>query len=391
MVFASYPASQYPYVPPIEKMQHNGEYTIYVHNAGQWQEAGTLIFDEFFREREIDLGRYISGDEQTRIRIVQKGGEAAHIDSVFLGRRSPVDVAGNEAALRKLARKDFDVIDAYGRSIEVVFRKGIKDTTLRLTARVEDVNKGVPFQFPFKNLCQEINTDADFYAYTLNSQKGALDIDGQLDEVAYRLPFFKEYSLAVTGHPSNYTYGWVWNDDKYLYVAMDFTSDNTWDGDRDFAKVYVKTDDGVKEFKVSVPDTRWGRPGFSYTNKVGFQHKVYEFRIPLSEIDIRDLEKKGVLLLAFSAYGTRGTGGACCIYDDTPPTCIEGVYNAGDCNEVAYPYEYIFLGGVRSCDPNPCPQQGGIPTLSQWGMIVFVILAGIGAGYYMRRQMRKNS
>ncbi|MCG7853629.1 MAG: IPTL-CTERM sorting domain-containing protein, partial [Methanosarcinaceae archaeon] len=32
-----------------------------------------------------------------------------------------------------------------------------------------------------------------------------------------------------------------------------------------------------------------------------------------------------------------------------------------------------------------------IPTMTQWGMIVFVVLAGLGAVYYMRRQKRANS
>jgi hypothetical protein len=180
----------------------------------------------------------------------------------------------------------------------------------------------------------------------LDSQKGALKIDGQLDEVAYRRPFFKEYSLAVTGHPSHYTYGWVWNDDQYLYVAMDFTSDNTWDGDKDFAKVYINTESGVKEFKVSVPDTRWGEPGFTYTNKVGYQHKIYEFKIPFTEIS-----KEGgygqELLLAFSAYGTSGTTSGACCYGDGKSECT--IINPAFCSTNL---QGDYLGNGSSC--NPC-------------------------------------
>lgn len=33
----------------------------------------------------------------------------------------------------------------------------------------------------------------------------------------------------------------------------------------------------------------------------------------------------------------------------------------------------------------------GVPTLNEWGMIIFIILAGLGAVYYMRRQKRVNS
>jgi len=35
-----------------------------------------------------------------------------------------------------------------------------------------------------------------------------------------------------SGHPSSYTYGWVTNDDKALHVKLEFTPDNTMDGDK---------------------------------------------------------------------------------------------------------------------------------------------------------------
>ena len=62
-----------------------------------------------------------------------------------------------------------------------------------------------------------------------------------------------------SGHPQGTTYGWVRDDGKTLYVAMDFTSDNTYDGDADYAKVYVKVGNALREFKVSVPEHRWGK------------------------------------------------------------------------------------------------------------------------------------
>ena len=135
-----------------------------------------------------------------------------------------------------------------------------------------------------------------------------MTIDGHLDEVSDQMPFFREYSRSVTGHPSDYTHGWVWNDDENLYVTMDFTPDNTMDGEKDYAKVYISTKTGIKEYKVSVPETRWGAPGFSYTNMVGYQHKVYEFKIPLAEITEESLRGYDAVLLAFSAYGTAGAG-----------------------------------------------------------------------------------
>ena len=40
-------------------------------------------------------------------------------------------------------------------------------------------------------------------------------------------------------------------------------------------------------------------------------------------------------------------------------------------------------------DPvGPALRQGEIPTMTEWGMIIFMVLAGVGAVYYLRRQRR---
>ncbi|HAX94138.1 MAG TPA: hypothetical protein DCY25_09395 [Bacteroidales bacterium] len=372
LVFAAYPVSQYPYVPPIEKMQHNGEYGIYVLKEGKWQDAGKLNHDEFFRERTVDLSRYISGDNPIRIRIVQKGGESAHIDSVLLGDRPPIEVLGVRQGLAKLSKQDFDVIDAYGKSLEVIFNNKSKNKTLKLTGRVEDINRGLPFQFPLKNLCQKIDANAQFYPYRLNSRIGSMKLDGQLNEVSHELPFFKEYSHAITGHPSNYTYGWVRNDQENLYVAIDFTADNTWDGEKDFAKVYVNTGSGVKEFKVSVPETTRGTPGFTYTNKVGYQHKVYEFRIPLKEIGKENVRGNDEILLAFSAYGTAATTGACC-YGSGTSSCTAPVTQPY-CTNTLHGF-YAGTGSTcisASCQPGVYIYEALIDSIPGGGEVVVV-------------------
>lgn len=76
----------------------------------------------------------------------------------------------------------------------------------------------------------------------------------------------------------------MFDDGQTLYVAMDFIGDNTMDGGKDYTKVYVNTPEGVKEFKITAEHMDWGRPGFTYTSRAVWQHKVYEFAIPLSEI-----------------------------------------------------------------------------------------------------------
>ena len=285
----------------VGKTDPRGVYEISVLKDGKWRRAGSLSFDRFFRDQRLDLSGYIPLSNAGRIRITEKGGGAAHIDAILLGGQKPQRISGSDdpLALRKISKKDFDVIDGFGKTIEVSFPASVKDRELVLTARIEglDISK-LPFQFPIANLFRKMNNHSLFYTYRLQQGKTA-----QNDQ-----PLFKEYSRTGTGHPAGYTYGWVSNDQKNLYVKIDFTPDNTMDGAKDYAKVYVKTDRGIKEFKVSAPETRWGKPSFAYTDKVDYEHKVYDFTIPLKEIGGRQLKEQKKLSLAFAAYGTAGAG-----------------------------------------------------------------------------------
>lgn len=300
----------------LEKMKPNGEYVVEVFRGGTWQEAGRLSFDKFYRDRELDLARFIDdGNEPLKIRLTEKGGGAAHIDAVFLGRIPPAEAressagATRELQLRKLIKKDNDVIDAFEKTFEITFGPGGRDSVLRLTARVEpEAISKTPFQFPLENLYKPMDEQSGFYRYKVDSITGSLKMDGTMDQVSAEEPFFREFSMTGSGHPSGITYGWVRNDEENLYVSMDFTADNTMDGEKDYAKVYVKTGTGLKEFKVSVPETRWGLPDFTYTDKVPYEHKVYKFRIPLKEIGITKAEDPREIQLAFAAYGTASPG-----------------------------------------------------------------------------------
>jgi len=290
----------------IEKMQFNGDYTVQVYNAGKWVDAGKLLFDKNYRERKLDLSDIVgirNVEDKIKIRLMQKGGGAAHIDAISLGGSAPIKTSQSkdeEFLLEKLAKKDFDVIDAFGQTVELAFPADIKDMTLKLTARVEatEISK-TPFQFPLTNLYKQMTPDSKFYTYKL-----------QAPTPTSQSPFFKEFSVSGTGHPSGYTYGWVSNDAENLYVKIDFTGDNTLDGDKDYAKVYIKTGAGVKEFKVSVPETKWGAPSFKYTDKVEYQHKVYDFKIPLTEVGSGEYPPANLIIskIFFLLFMTSGSG-----------------------------------------------------------------------------------
>jgi Bacterial Ig-like domain len=286
----------------IERMVPNGSYVIQVFDGAAWRDAGRISCDRFFRKQTIDLTAALPANTKaTWVRLREQGGGAAHIDAVLLDGIAPSEVRGTDQpmALQKAAAGDYDVIDAFGKTLEFSFPAGAGDATLTLVARIEGKRiDTTPFQFPLANLFREMTPASAFYSYALDAARG----------VDAAKPFFQEFSQTGSGHPSGFTYGWVWNDDQHLYVRMDFTPDDTMDGSKDYAKVYVKTAAGLKSFKVSVPETTWGSPSFTYTDKVPWQHKVYNFQIPLAEIGMPNATSGGKLELAFAAYGTATPG-----------------------------------------------------------------------------------
>lgn len=291
-----YPAMQYSVPVPVEHMTPQGEFVVSVFEGDKWSEAGRLTYDKYFRERSLDIGPYIKGNGPVLVRITQQGGGAAHVDFVSLGGLSP-HIELNSLLSRKLSANDFDVLDASQKALEFRFdAPSPADTALRLTARVEAkvISKNA-FQFPRRNTFRKISPGSEFYSVRLNRGVTPLKDKFLKDKL-----LFNEYSITGSGHPNGFISARVSNDGENLYVTLDFTPDNTMDGEKDFAAIYSRAGNTVKEFKVNVADTRWGTPEFAYNNSVSYQHKVYNFSIPLSELSPVD----GTVELAFAAYGT---------------------------------------------------------------------------------------
>lgn len=158
-----------------------------------------------------------------------------------------------------------------------------------------------PFQFPLTNMYQKITEESEFYTYILNTASGSVSVDGDISEVSGKESFMAEYVVPASGHPAGTIYAWLMNDQENLYITFDVTPDNTMDGNEDYVKAYIKTNDGVKAFEVSLLNTVWGMPGFIATERANYEHKVYELKIPFSEIVLTD---ENMIQIAFSAYGT---------------------------------------------------------------------------------------
>jgi hypothetical protein len=334
--------------------ERNGTLEVSVLEDGSWREVGSLSFGRFITEGRIDLsGVSLSGG--VTLRITHTGTTAAHVDSVFLGGTVPSLVSGTaedeSLALKKLLATDLDVIDVSSRRIEMTFVGLPKDQELSIACRVEPERLStIPFRFPLDNILKPMDTQWKYYTYVLGSNPGGLDVDGDLATENLGKPFFREFSQPGTGHPADFTFGWIRNDGKNIYVALDFVPDNTMDGEKDYAAVYFWGTEGVKEFRVSALERSWGAPGFVYTDRADYQHKVYEFSIPLDEVGLSQPGSKDAVDVAFAAYGTAALT---LDFGDAPdPTYPTLLANNGARHTVG---SGLFLGAAVDPEPDGLP------------------------------------
>jgi len=281
-----------------------GGFEVRVLVDGFWQKVGDVSCDRYVRERAITLPAGAIAAPVVRVRLVQNGGGAAQIDRVVLGETPPSRVLGaTELDPEALAaRRDNDVLDAFRKTIELTFPGRTRESVLRLAARVEPkVNEGSPLAFPPANLLRPLTPASAFYTYRPSADGRAPAWPETLDPSR---ALFIEFCKPTTGHPDGLTYGWVANDRDTLFAEVEFTPDNTRDGNKDFSSVTVLRNGRLSEFRVSEDQTRWGHPSFLPTERAPYHHKLYAFAIPFSELGVRSAREAGDLRLAFNAYGT---------------------------------------------------------------------------------------
>jgi len=291
-----------PASPNVERPRR--AFAVWVMQDGEWVEAGSVPANQFLATRSLDLTGWINGDA-TRLRIVPRNGGLAHVDAVTLDGVPPLVVPGSPRT--ELDDVDLDVMEVPPEGLELGFELAGGGTAIfELTARIEPMVIGkTPFQFPPENTHHAMGDDSAFYSYRPSSRPGRLKVDGDLATESLGEPLFVERLPCDSGHPQGATYGWVMDDGETLYVALDFTPDNTMDGEADYAAVFAKRGDELLERRVTAGDWRWGRTAFGPTNRAPYHHKTYEFALPLADLVEPGSER---VRLAFAAYGTASAG-----------------------------------------------------------------------------------
>jgi hypothetical protein len=284
-----------------EAFEPNGFIRILVRKDGAWLEAARVAADEHLRSRVVDLSSWLSSPELV-VRLEPSGPGASHLDEVLVEGGAPRGL--DDRLARKLSGADNDVVDlAEVAGKDLAFPAGLR-ARLALTARIEPGSLGTePVAFPGANTYRPAAAFVSFYRYRPGSNRLAPVIDGSLREERLGSPFFRETFPSGTGHPDSPTWAWVGDDGRTLYALLDVTADNTLDAGKDYARLHLRTPGGVRTYEVSSRDGPWGRSGFEYTDRVGWEHKVYEIAVPLAELAVG---RAGDLDLAFTVYGTFG-------------------------------------------------------------------------------------
>jgi len=177
----------YPDLDKEKQITPNGFFEVYLKGAKGWNLAGRIGFDKYLREKTLQLGDNASAIPRIDVKIVQTGGQAAHIDAVLLNGRPPVYATENDSPvnIKKISQADFDVIDGYGKAFELSFSDTNAAGTVSIIARVEGERiSDIPFHFPLSNLYHKITPMSDFYSYDFTRQVSGNPLDSA--------PLFKE-------------------------------------------------------------------------------------------------------------------------------------------------------------------------------------------------------
>ncbi|MFC1930139.1 hypothetical protein ACFLW6_04725 [Chloroflexota bacterium] len=272
-----------------------GSFDILVLKNGDWHLQGELNFSDY-ETIQLPLD---NGAGQLKLRLEQHGHDAAFIDYVTVRGKStnylPISAINTDSStdiLTKVLSPDYDVCDAWESTLEIVWNSVPENTTLVMRAMEEDLGEahGGPLYYPYIPRGYTAS-------YTLINDSG-ITVDGILGEATE--PTFSAFWKPSSPHPDGYTYGWLHCDKQNLYAAVEVTADNT-DDEEDWGALYVMVDGELKEFRISCDNAQWGVSGFQYTSSVAYEHRIYEFVIPLSEINalIGDEIQYG-----FGCYGT---------------------------------------------------------------------------------------
>ncbi len=138
-----------------------------------------------------------------------------------------------------------------------------------------------------------------YYNYLPGSKRGMIEYDGTIspkDELGQAN--FKEYIQPVEGGVKEPLHVWVRDDSNDLYVVLDVAADTSLGDSDDKTILYVRGDGPLKSFVAGSGGGAYGKMGAAYTGTTHAEHRVYEFKIPFSQLPA--LDEKGKWGISFA-------------------------------------------------------------------------------------------
>ncbi len=288
--------------------------SFHVYTAGSTDSVkhGELHFGMQPEQLQLPLPHAVpDADGSLRLRVEQIGHEEAEIDELHLitsrGRvvepSEARDLSRDVDVLSSVTFADHRVAHALGREFEFVFdglEQLLPDEKLLLSMRAREASPSrlrvLPFQYP--------NADRG-YAYVVDGD-GAILVDGKRNSSdRLPVPVFREYSKPDTGHPNAWVSGYLKSDATYLYAALDFGVDNTWEGVGDYASISIRGSTATewKTYRIDAAAPRGGTVGFETSPDAIHPHKYYEFQVALADLGAAIGDE---LEVRFDGYGSAG-------------------------------------------------------------------------------------
>lgn len=192
-----------------------GHYKILMFNGDSWRKSGFLSFGKHYRSKAMNVRVEEIPGNIVRLRLIQAQGGKAHIDSITLNGNEPLSASSwgdsnplkADELLAKISENDFDVIDATGLDLEVLFplsggQRVNEFMHLALTARVEasQISKS-PFRYPKINIYGRMSERSHFYHYKIGSENGGIRVDGDIRNESLGEPFFRIYPRGIGTPP----------------------------------------------------------------------------------------------------------------------------------------------------------------------------------------------
>ena len=252
---------------------------------GNWKKLYSQSFGVKYETKSFEL---TPQNGQVKVQINQTTLPFADIEFVHLN-ACGVDinpeyakyVSTGVSVLSDISADDNNVIVNHEKPIEILWNipSGCSGTaTMTMKANEYTSSEANAVRFPYDGVNDQ--------SYNFRNNK-SIKVDGTLSQVDGLVkPTYSALWHSNTGHPDGYTYIYMNDDAKNVYLSYDITGDNTNEHGPDWLKIIaLNTKDGKqKTYKINDDPSQYGQCGFGLTSKVSYKHETCDVEIPKSDL-----------------------------------------------------------------------------------------------------------